>query len=142
MEGTGYRPELKCTWSDVIKLYKYSVLNARRDIQRAVLGKGPFSLNTQYQYLTITDTQWSGMSRQDRQKHLEMLGAAVEEEAEDEDANTTNTSVNNDHPKKMGVYEIMLLIHLLLPCVTSSCGTRNTGYLSIVLKRKPGLAKH
>ena len=37
------------------------------------------------------------MSRQDRENHLETLGAAVEEEDEDEVANTTNTSsVNKD----------------------------------------------
>lgn len=106
LEGIGYRPELKCTWSEAIKLYKHSVLNARRDIQRAVLGKGPFSLNTQYQYLTVTDARWSIMSRQDRQKHLETLGAAFEEEAEDEDADTTYTSsVDNDHLEVMGKFE-------------------------------------
>ena len=37
------------------------------------------------------------MSRQDREKHLETLGAAVEQEAEDEDANTTNTSSVNKY---------------------------------------------
>ena len=103
MEGIGNRPELKCTWSEVIKLYKDSVLNTRRDIQRAVLGKGPLYLNTQYQYLTVTDPQWSVMSRQDRMRHLETLGATIEEDAEDEDANTTNTSsVDNDHLEVMG----------------------------------------
>ena len=46
------------------------------------------------------------MSRQDREKNLETLGAAVEEEAEDEDANTTNTSsVNNDHLEVMDKFE-------------------------------------
>ena len=42
LEGIGSRRELKYTWSEAIKLYKDSVLNVRRDIQRAVLGKGPF----------------------------------------------------------------------------------------------------
>ena len=46
------------------------------------------------------------MSRQDGEKHLETLGAAVKEEAEDQDANTTNTSsVNNDHLEVMGKIE-------------------------------------
>lgn len=76
LEGIGSRRELKCSWSEGIKLYKDSVLNARRDIQNAVLGKGPFSLNTQYQYLTVTDAWWSGMSRKEREKNLETLGAS------------------------------------------------------------------
>ena len=41
-----------------------------------------------------------------------------------------------------GMYEILLLIHLLLLRITSSCSTRNTGYSSVVAKRKSGLAKH
>ena len=34
-----------------------------------------------------------------------MLGAVIEEKAEDEDANTTNTSENHDHLEVMGKFE-------------------------------------
>jgi len=44
--------------------------------------------------------------RQDREKHLQTLGAANKEEAEIEDAQTTNTSsVNKDHLGVMGKFE-------------------------------------
>lgn len=69
-----------------------------------MLGKGPFSLKTQYYYLTVTDARWPGLSRQDREKHLETLGAAVEEEAEDEDAKMIST-LNNDHLEVMDKFK-------------------------------------
>ena len=86
--------------------YKDSVLNARRDIQRFSAWKGAILLKHTVPVFDVTDARWSVMSRQDREKNLETLGAAVEEEAEDEDANTTNTSsVNNDHLEVMDKFE-------------------------------------
>ena len=69
----GYSPHMKCSWREAITLYKECVLQTRRDIQRAVLGKGPYSLSAPYVHLTVTDAQWTGMDRKEREKHLQKL---------------------------------------------------------------------
>lgn len=54
VEGTGYRPDLKCTRGEAIVLYKNLVLQSRRDMQRAILGKGPYTLSLSHQHLEVT----------------------------------------------------------------------------------------
>ena len=80
VEGTGYRPDLKCTRGEAIVLYKNLVLQSRRDMQRAILGKGPYTLSLSHQHLEVTPIQWSVMNRKEREKHL--ANSAVEESKE------------------------------------------------------------
>ena len=80
VEGTGYRPDLKCTWREAIVLYKNLVLQSR-NMQRAILGKGPYTLSLSHQHLEVTPIQWSVMNRKEREKHL--ANSAVEEMEEE-----------------------------------------------------------
>lgn len=67
VEGSGYRPDPKCTWSEAITVYGNLVKQSRRDIKRAVLGKGPYDLSPSHQHLAVTAQTWSGMSRKERE---------------------------------------------------------------------------
>ena len=58
VKGVGYSPDMKCSWSEAINLYKGFVSHAKRDIHRAVLGKGPYSLSTPYIFLAVSDAMW------------------------------------------------------------------------------------
>ena len=71
LETAGYRPLFKGTWSEAIKIYRECVLQAQRDINRPVFGKGPDALNAQHQYLSVTDAEWSNMTGQVGEKHLQ-----------------------------------------------------------------------
>ena len=99
VEGTGYSPHSKCSWREAITLYKEYVLQTRRDIQRAVLGKGPYSLSPPYVHLTVTDAQWTGMDRKEREKHLQKLGTSSGECLQEE--------INEIEPaeERMGSFE-------------------------------------
>ena len=74
VEGSGYRPDPKCTWSEAITVYGNLVKQSRRDIQRA----------PSHQHLAVTAQTWSGMSRKERERHLAKLGTSVAEETGDE----------------------------------------------------------
>lgn len=54
VEGAGYRPDPKCTWSEAITVYGNLVQQSRRDIQRAVLGKGSYDLSPSHLHLAVT----------------------------------------------------------------------------------------
>ena len=99
VEGTGYSPHMKCSWREAMTLYKEYVLQTRRDIQRAVLGKGPYSLSAPYVHLTVTDAQWTGMDRKEREKHLQKLGTSSGECLQEE--------INEIEPaeERMGSFE-------------------------------------
>ena len=83
VESTGCRPNLKCTWSEAIILYKNLVLQSRRDIQHAVLGKGPYTISNSYKDLVVTPVKWSAMSVEERGKHVAKLGISLTEETEE-----------------------------------------------------------
>ena len=102
VEGIGYRPNLKCSWPEAVIVYRDSVLQAQRDVQRAVLGKGPYTLNAQHQHLSLSDSKWSSMTRDERQKHLRALGSAVQEDLQDQ---LPKTSENEDQWEVMGSFE-------------------------------------
>ena len=59
-------------------------MHARRDIHRAALGKGPYSLSASYMHLVVTEPQWSCMTRKDREKHLHKLGTSAGEGSHEE----------------------------------------------------------
>ena len=99
VEGTGYSPHMKCSWCEAITLYKEYALQTRRDIKQAVLGKGPYSLSAPYVHLTVTDAQWTGMDRKEREKHLQKLGTSSGECSSEE--------INEIEPatERMGSFE-------------------------------------
>ena len=70
---------MKCSWREAISLSKEYVLQTRRDIQREILGKSPYSLSLSYMHLTVTDNQWTGMDHKEREKHLQKLGTSSRE---------------------------------------------------------------
>ena len=70
---------MKCSWREAISLSKEYVLQTRRDIQREILGKSPYSLSLSYMHLTVTDNQWTGMDHKEREKHLKKLGTSSRE---------------------------------------------------------------
>ena len=84
VEGAGYRPDPKCTWSEAITVYGNIVQQSRRDIQRAVLGKGPYDLSTTHRHLAVTASSWSGMNRKERERHLAKLGTSITEDVEED----------------------------------------------------------
>lgn len=67
---------MKCSWCEAISFSKENVLQTRRDIQREILGKGPYSLSVSYMHLTVTDNQWTGMDHKEKEKHLQKLGTS------------------------------------------------------------------
>ncbi|XP_022780689.1 uncharacterized protein LOC111321932 [Stylophora pistillata] len=84
VEGTGYRPDPKCTWAEAISVYRALVEQSRRDIQHAVLGKGPYNLSLLHQHLAVSATSWSGKTRKERELHLAKLGTSIAVETEEE----------------------------------------------------------
>ena len=92
VKGVGYSPDMKCSWSEAINLYKGFVSYAKRDVHRVVLGKGPYSLATPYSFLAVSDAVWSSMPWPEREKHLEKLGTSVNEAEE-------LTEGNDDAPR-------------------------------------------
>ena len=70
---------MKCSWREAISLSKEYVLQTRRDIQREILAKSPYSLSLPYMHLTVTDNQWTGMDHKEREKHLQKLGTSSRE---------------------------------------------------------------
>ncbi|KAK2564097.1 hypothetical protein P5673_012323 [Acropora cervicornis] len=64
-------------------MFKTLVQQSWRDIQLAVLGKGPYVLSTAYQHLPVKGSVWSDMKLPEREKHLAKLDTSnsfVEEE--------------------------------------------------------------
>ena len=84
VEGAGYRPDPKCTWSEAVTVYENIVQQSRRDIQRAVLGKGPYDLSPTHSHLAVTASSWSGMNRKERERHLAKLGTSITDDIEED----------------------------------------------------------
>lgn len=57
---------MKCGWREAISFSIQYVLQTRGDIQREILGKGPYSLSVSYMHLTVTDNQWTGMDHKEK----------------------------------------------------------------------------
>ena len=71
--STGYRPNLKCTWVEAIKLYKHMVEEVNREKQRAALGKGSYALSGKQSHLEVTPLKWSKMTQKQKENHLAKL---------------------------------------------------------------------
>ena len=83
VEGTGYRPDLKCTWKEDKAVYRDLVQQSKRDIQRAFLGIGPYDLLPSHCHLAVTASTWSAMDKDERARHLAKLATSVAEETVD-----------------------------------------------------------
>ena len=75
----GYRPHVKCTWTEALVLYRNLVEEVNRDKQRAVLGKGSFVLADRFKYLEIPLHIWSTMTPREKQAHLAKADPTVKE---------------------------------------------------------------
>ncbi|KAJ7354791.1 hypothetical protein OS493_030209 [Desmophyllum pertusum] len=69
-DAIGYRPNLKCTWVEAIKLYKNMLEEVNREKQRVVLGKGPYVLSRKYSHLEVPLLKWTKMTHKQKQNHL------------------------------------------------------------------------
>ena len=61
----------------VIEIYKTMLQEARSNIQRAVIGKGPFQLAPAFSHLECSDQQWMEKTPEERRKHLAKLDPFV-----------------------------------------------------------------
>ena len=75
----GYRPNLKCTWTEALVTYRKLVEEASRNKQRAVLQKGSFVLSERYRHLQVPLNKWSAMTPKEKQSHLTKVDASVKE---------------------------------------------------------------
>lgn len=80
----GNRPDPKCMWNEAVNAYWNIVQQSRRDIQRAVLGKGPYDLSPTHCHLAVTASSWSGMNRKERETHLPKLGTSITEDIKED----------------------------------------------------------
>ena len=55
---------------EAIEIYKTMLQEAKNNIQRAVIGKGPFQLAPEFSHLQCSDQQWMEMTLKERRKHL------------------------------------------------------------------------
>ena len=75
----GYRPNLKCTWTEALVMYRKLVEEASRDKQMAVLQKGSFVLSERYRHLQVPLNKWSEMTPKQKQSHLAKVDASAKE---------------------------------------------------------------
>ena len=73
----GYRPNLKCTWTEALVIYRKVVEEVNRDKQRAVLQKGSFVLAEKYKHLQVLLHKWSAMTPKEKQTHLAKVHRSV-----------------------------------------------------------------
>lgn len=78
VDGAGYRPDPKCTCNEAVTVYWNIVLQSRRDIQRAVLGRGLFTNRLSF------SLQLVGMNRKERERHLAKLGTSITEDIKED----------------------------------------------------------
>jgi len=71
-------------WSEAVTVYGNIVQQNRRDIQCAVLGKGPYDLSSTHCHLPVTASSWLGMNRTERERHLTKLGTSITEDIEED----------------------------------------------------------
>ena len=62
MTTAGYRPNLKCTWTGALVMYRKLVEERSRDKQRAVLQTGSFVFSERYRHLEVPLHRWSAMN--------------------------------------------------------------------------------
>ena len=79
ISSTGYRPSVKCTWTEAIIHYKNMVETVNRDKQRTVLAKGPYLLSPDYQHLQRSQLMWSKFSMEKKQAHLAKVDASCKQ---------------------------------------------------------------
>ena len=73
----GYRPCVKCTWTEALVLYRKLVEEVNRDKQRAVLQKGSLVFAHRFKHLEIPLHRWSAMTPKEKQAHLVKVDPSV-----------------------------------------------------------------
>ena len=99
----GYRPHVKCTWTEALVLYRKLVGEVNRDKQCAVIRKGSFALADHLKYLKIPLHRWSTMTPREKQSHLAKVDPTVKEvsiaalvfDQENQEPATSSTSDGN-----------------------------------------------
>lgn len=99
----GYRPHVKCTWTEALVLYRKLVEEVSRDKQRAVLQKGSFVFAHHFKHLEIPPHRWSAMTPKEKQAHLAKVDptvkgaptAALEVDLEDQGPGASGTEDGN-----------------------------------------------
>lgn len=60
----------QCSWAEVIEVYQNMVQETRNNIQRAVIGRGPFQLASEFSHFECSEERWRTMTPEERRKHL------------------------------------------------------------------------
>lgn len=60
----------ECSSVEATETYKTMLQEARHNIQRAVIGKGPFKLAPEFSQLECSEQQWTKMTSEECRKHL------------------------------------------------------------------------
>ena len=67
---SGYRPRVKCSWTEALVLYRRIVEEVNRDKQRAAIQKGSFVFAESYKHLEMPLHQWSALTPKEKNAHL------------------------------------------------------------------------
>lgn len=60
----------QCSWVEAIEVYQNMVQETRNNIQRAVIGRGPFQLASEFLHFECSEERWRTMTPEERRKHL------------------------------------------------------------------------
>ena len=96
-----------------IEKVKELVNEQRREVERAVIGRGKYRISEQYQFLAVPESQWFPMTPTQRKKHLSKFHTAAVKDPKDRLHHTDSLDSINISP--------------ILPCTLS--------YVSPVLQR-------
>ena len=67
---SGYRPRVKCSWTEALVLYRRIVEEVNRDKQRAAIQKGSFVFAESYKHLEMPLHQWSALTPKEKNANL------------------------------------------------------------------------
>ena len=68
--SAGYASTKKVSFVKAIDMYDKYVRETRRNVERACIDKGPYSLVGEYAKLRMSEQQWDKMSSTDRREHI------------------------------------------------------------------------
>lgn len=76
------RANLECTLTEIVDIYKSYVNEVRRNIRRAVLDLGPYTLVEEHAHHKVTSEQWMNMSKEQQEHHVKFIDPCCTEEVE------------------------------------------------------------
>ena len=68
--------------TEIVDIYKEYVSEVRRNIQRAVLELGPYTLVNELSHHKVTSDQWMNMNKKQQEKHIKIIDPCYAEELE------------------------------------------------------------